>query len=446
MQNKLYLTEADASTFGDWFGKAYTLFDKEHVLKPNSCQNITIVVTEDCNFACTYCYMHDKKQKSMTEKTAHEIVDFILDDTRTNGYISSVNSPGVILDFIGGEPLLEIDVIEEFMSYFVFKAFKLNHPWKDNYVISMSSNGSLYKSQKVQDFVKKYNGRVHIGITIDGTKELHDSCRIYKDGEGTYDDVLDAVKLRFLNGEHPSTKVTIAPENIMYLSEASLHLFELGYKFLYCNVVFEDVWNQEHASMLYGQLKMLSDHIIENELYTSHLNSMFSESIGGAIPCEDNSNWCGGDGSMLAIGTDGECYPCLRYMSYAFANKDRDPMVIGNIYEGIKNQNECDHLSCLSCITRRSQSTDECFNCEISQGCAWCSAFNYDCFGTADKRTIYHCEMHKARVLANVYYWNTLYRKLNLSTRYKLNVPSEWALEIICPQELEHLKEISKED
>ena len=104
--------------------------------------------------------------------------------------------------------------------------------------------------------------------------------------------------------------------------------------------------------------------------------------------------------------------------------------------------------SCTICmldnIDRRSQSTDECFNCPIASGCAWCSAYNYEEFGTADKKTTYHCGMHKARVLANVYYWNKLYRAVDNDKRFRLNIPKEWALEIISESEYDFLLELSK--
>lgn len=443
MLNGLYLTEADAQSFNNWFAEAYRSAYKDKPITDVGCKNITIVVTEDCNFACTYCYMHGKKPKKMSKKTARDVVDFILDEKRINDYIDPQSSPGVILDFIGGEPLLEIDVIDDFMEYFVYQSTKLNHCWKDNYVISMSSNGSLYCSTKVQEFIKKYKGRVHIGITIDGMKELHDTCRVYKDGSGTYNDVIEGVKLRFKNGEHPSTKVTVAPENLKYLCDATLHLFNIGYVFLHGNVVFEDVWEQEHAVLLYSELKKLADIIVDRSLYKKHYHSMFSESIGAPMLPEDNSNWCGGNGSMLAIGTDGVCYPCIRYMEYSFANKDRRPMIIGNIYDGIMNSEDSKDLQCLECITRRSQSSDECFYCSIAKGCAWCSAFNYDCFDTADKRTVFHCRMHKARVLANIYFWNKLYKKLELEKHFDFHMPDQWALEIISKEELSLLKNLS---
>ena len=65
-------------------------------------------------------------------------------------------------------------------------------------------------------------------------------------------------------------------------------------------------------------------------------------------------------------------------------------------------------------LDRCTQSPRECIDCEVAEGCAWCQGENYD---AADTNTIYQrstaiCKMHKARVRANNYYWNKLYRKL----------------------------------
>ena len=62
----------------------------------------------------------------------------------------------------------------------------------------------------------------------------------------------------------------------------------------------------------------------------------------------------------------------------------------------------------LNDITRREQSTDECFNCEVGFGCGWCSAFNYEELGTPRKRLTYICKMHKARAKANQYFLNKI--------------------------------------
>lgn len=82
----------------------------------------------------------------------------------------------------------------------------------------------------------------------------------------------------------------------------------------------------------------------------------------------------------------------------------------------------------------------------IAEGCSWCTAYNYQVFGTPDARATFICVMHKARALGNIYFWNKYYRKHNMSTRMKMHIPDEWALEIISQSELDMLKELSKED
>jgi hypothetical protein len=107
-------------------------------------------------------------------------------------------------------------------------------------------------------------------------------------------------------------------------------------------------------------------------------------------------------------------------------------------------EKQCSWVDCLHCVNRRTQSTDECFNCPIAKGCSWCSAYNYQEFGTVDKRATYICEMHKARCLANTYYWNKVYAKHNEKKVFKNNVPDEWALKIIDQDELDMLKDIER--
>lgn len=120
---------------------------------------------------------------------------------------------------------------------------------------------------------------------------------------------------------------------------------------------------------------------------------------------------------MLACGTDGRLYPCLRYVETSVGDEVA-PMVIGNLEEGIgiaAAHRSC--IDCLTCVNRRSQSTEECFYCPIAQGCGWCTALNYQETGSPDKRLTHTCEMHKAASLANVYFWNRYYRKQGSAER-----------------------------
>lgn len=136
---------------------------------------------------------------------------------------------------------------------------------------------------------------------------------------------------------------------------------------------------------------------------------------------------------MIAADYKGDIYPCLRYMESSVGN-DVPPYIIGNLEDGVNRKKEhCDRINCLRCITRKSQSPEECLNCPISRLCGWCSAYNYEVFGTPNKRTTFTCCMHKARVLANVYHWR------KLKEDFPNNCPKEWAIPIIGEEEYEKL-------
>lgn len=390
-------------------------------------KTITFVVTEACNLACTYCYeCHKNHAKRMSKETAMKAVDMILDDNKMNGYINSKETPSLILEFIGGEPLLEVEIMDFVCDYFRYKATELNHPWRNNYMISFTSNGVLYKKENVQKFLQKNRGRISATITIDGNKELHDACRIFHNGQGSYDTVIESIKLAQEQMGLKTTKVTFAPENIEYISKSVPHLFELGLTDINANCVYEDVWKKEHAQLFYKELIKLADYMLENKIHENGYCSIFDYTIGQPMSENENSNWCGGNGQMLAIGPDGNLYPCIRFMKYTFQNQERPEFLIGNVIEGtIDKEEDNEYLQCLSCITRKSQSTDECFNCPIASGCSWCTGYNYDKFGTPDKRATFICWQHKARVLANYYYWNKLYKELCIDKEFKLNLSDE---------------------
>lgn len=146
---------------------------------------------------------------------------------------------------------------------------------------------------------------------------------------------------------------------------------------------------------------------------------------------------------MLAISVTGEFYPCIRYMQYALGYK-REPMLIGDVDRGIESKNKNKYLIQLKGITRSSQSTDECFNCNVGSGCSWCTAFNYSEFGTPNKRATFICMMHKVRVAANCYYWNKLYKKLNLDDIFHLNLNKETCLRFMSEDEYIELLDLQE--
>lgn len=365
-------------------------------------KSITFIVTDDCQLRCKYCYVNGKGKKGvMPINIAKKTIDYLI----SNGEV--FNESSVILDFIGGEPLLEIELIDKICDYFKVKSYSENHPWFNSYRFSLSTNGLDYHLPKVQKFIKKNSSHIDIGFSIDGNKEKHNLNRIFPDGSGSYEKVLKNIPLWLDFFPMGSTKVTVASSDIPYIKESVIHLFNLGIKTVNINVVFEDLWKENDDILFEQQLKLLADEIINKKYYEDYHCSFFVKNIGNQV--HSNQNWCGA-GKMLAVDHTGNFYPCNRFTSNSLINNK--PRIIGNCFEGIDFNKLRPFLS----LDLISQSCTDCIDCDIAVGCAWCQGANYD-FADSDtifQRATFICKMHKARIRANNYFWDK-YDKLMIS-------------------------------
>lgn len=369
-------------------------------------KTITFIVTKDCQLACKYCYLVGKNTtERMSWKVAKAAIDYILE------HEDQFPEKSVVWDFIGGEPFLEIDLIDKVCDYIKLEMYRRNHHWFNSYRFSFSTNGINYDSEKVQNFIAKNHSHLSVGITIDGTEVKHDLNRIWKGAgpeRGSYKDVVKNIPLWLKQFPEASTKVTISSADIPYIKESVLHLYSLGIHDININCVFEDVWKDGDDLLFEQQLIELADIIIDKEYYRDYSCSFFLEHIGKPLDKElDNQNWCGA-GKMLAVDAAGNFYPCTRFAQYSL--REKRARIIGNIRDGIDSNKLRPFLS----LDRCTQSRLECIDCDVASGCAWCQGENYD---AADTDTIYQrsialCKMHKARVRANNYYWNKLFHKL----------------------------------
>ncbi|MCQ2348016.1 MAG: radical SAM peptide maturase, CXXX-repeat target family [Paludibacteraceae bacterium] len=382
---------------------------QEESWKCGIAKSITFIVTKDCQLACKYCYLVGKNlNERMSWEVAKQAIDYIL------AHEQNFKEESVIWDFIGGEPFLEIDLIDQICDYIKSELFRRNHHWFNSYRFNFSTNGINYDSEKVQRFIEKNKSHLSIGITIDGTRRKHDLNRVYKGTEkGSYDDVVRNIPLWQSQFPRVATKVTISSADLSYVCESVQHLYSLGIHEVNINVVFEDVWNEGDDCIFEKQLLHLADWIIDGDYFKEYACSFFMENIGKPLDSKlENNNWCGA-GKMLSIDAAGNFYPCTRFAQYSL--RDKEAWIIGNIHDGIDNNKLRPFLT----LDRCTQSNPECFDCEVAEGCAWCQGENYDAAKTHTvfQRATAICKMHKARVRANNYYWNKLYRKLEMEDK-----------------------------
>ena len=360
-------------------------------------RSITFIVTKDCQLACKYCYL--------VGKNARERMSFDIAKKAVNSILSVPDlfpEEQVVWDFIGGEPLLEINLISDIVYYILKRLKELNHHWNDKCSIRITTNGLLYNTKKVQDFIYRYHDILDISISIDGTKRKQDLNRIFPDGRGSYDIVSHNVSLWVSQFDNVATKMVISSEDLPYVAESGIHLLELGIKRLDMNLVVEDVWKDGDDIILENQLIEFADEVIERKLYIDRKLFIFEECIGKPFNPDFESNPCGS--MMLAIDSTGTFYTCPRFAQYSLRTKV--PRIIGNIEDGINHN----LIRPFYIIDEVSQSPLMCQRCDVATGCRWCPAENYDSSVTASifERSVAICKMHKARVRAKNYFWNKL--------------------------------------
>lgn len=257
----------------------------------------------------------------MSLETAKRCVDLLFaEDSKNSELVNDTEANGLIIEFIGGEPFLEIDLIDRTMEYFLTQAIELDHRWATRYMINISTNGTLGDDPRVQRFLKKYAGRLSVGVTIDGDKQAHDACRVDCKGCGSYDRAINMFRQVSGPDGRRTTKYTIAPGNLTLFADSVRHLvLDEGCDTVNCNCVYEEGWTLDHARELYKQLKAVSDMVQESG--TDTYISILDWEAGNHLPDTETQNWCGGDGRMLAFEIDGTVLPCMRYSTLSIVNQ-----------------------------------------------------------------------------------------------------------------------------
>lgn len=403
-------------------------------------RNITFQVTEACSCKCNYCYQQNKGQLSMSKETGRHIVDLLFkmyEEDKPNAVINK-STKAIILDFIGGEPLLNIEVINDVCTYFMDRCLSTNHPWLYTWRASMISNGDAYFKPEVQDFLQKFQSHLSFSITLDGPKDLHDSCRVHIDGSGNFDNAFRAFQHYTTHYDAiTSTKCTIAPGNLDKVNEIVSFFYGLGIKNIHMNPAFEPKWTYEQARTYFEKLVELANFCLEKEDVSV---SVFREDTYSPLDKNNLTTYCGGYGEMLAFDPEGKAYPCLRYMKTSLG-ADASPVVIGDMDCVYESDEAKETLRAMKAITRKTENTVKCFECPIASGCAECAAWNYQSAGGVwGIRNTNICPMHQAEALANCYYWNKRYRKLGEDKRFRLWIQKSEALKIVSLNEFYTLK------
>jgi len=178
--------------------------------------NFIIVLTDKCNLRCKYCYEKEKTYSDMSVETARKSILFVKDCITRE---IDLNRKEHNIVFHGGEPLLKYDMIK----YFVIEFNKISNVKIQYYI---TSNGTIFK-EEIAYFIK--NNNINFSISIDGTKSSHDKNRVFPDGRGSYNMVIDN-SMKYLSIiENIRCRLTFSPDTINEIYSGVSTLSELGF-------------------------------------------------------------------------------------------------------------------------------------------------------------------------------------------------------------------------
>lgn len=384
---------------------------------------VTINTTEDCNLRCSYCYEINKKKKNINFDTVKKFIDIlctekdpvnIYSQTKKNSWVSKLYQRGINLDFIGGDPLMNIDIFDNALSYWVYKVNTTDtvncKNWRKNWRASASTNGTLFKYPEVRRFCEKWSDNLSLGISIDGCPEIHDKNRIYPGGRGTMNDILeywDWYKNTFKSSPI-ATKATCNKDSIPYLLKSLKYMHEtLGINQIFQNFIMEDMsLTKEDLDELRHQMDLCTAYVFEHrdDLYWSMIDrKTFADHHLSRGEDWELSGHCG-SGRMPALSIDGLVYPCFRWLPHT--QKQSGLFSVGNVSQGLTNKENFDKVS--EGAYRCNCTKDEmCKTCEYESACAYCIGGCYAEFDSF-KRTTHICDVTKIQCEAAKKYWKKI--------------------------------------
>ena len=281
-------------------------------------------VAHDCNLACRYCFAEEGEDHGrralMSFETGREALDFLI--------ASSGNRTNLEVDFFGGEPLMNWEVVKQLVAYGRSREKECNKKFR----FTLTTNGVLLNDE-IMEFCNREMGNVV--LSIDGRKEVHDRMRPFRSGHGSYDMIVPKF-LKFAESrgqERYYVRGTFTHFNTDFASDV-LHLADLGFKQISVEPVVapkdeQYAITEEDIPVIFEQYDFLAREMIKREKEGRGFNFFhFMIDLTGGPCVYKRLSGCGSGTEYLAVTPWGDLYPC-----HQFAGEEK--FLLGNVREGI---------------------------------------------------------------------------------------------------------------
>jgi len=258
-------------------------------------RNLILLITEQCNLRCDYCYIR-KVPRAMSRETAQQSVDFLFAAAKASRDPLSIT-------FFGGEPLLKPALIE-----FIHDAATRRARQDDREIsFSMTTNATLVTERNAEMIARL---RIGLRVSLDGIGDVQDRHRRTVDGKGSFSLIARNLD-RIARLDAVSVRLTVTPDTAAQLPDSVRWLVDRGFKSISISPVTEAQWTTDSLGALLQAQREL--HALQPAAPV-HISSVAktSRALGAAGP-----RWgCGAARGMAAVDAEGYLYPCHRFVGY----------------------------------------------------------------------------------------------------------------------------------
>ena len=334
--------------------------DRQTVVKA-----LCLHIAHDCNLSCRYCFAgkgeYNGESALMSLDVGKRALDFLVEN--------SGNRRNLEVDFFGGEPLMNFEVVKDIVAY----GRSLEEKYNKKFRFTLTTNGVL-----LNDDVIEFAGREmsNLVLSIDGRKELHDYMRPFRSGAGSYELILPKFK-KAADARHQTdyyARGTFTHFNTDFDKDV-LHLADLGFKQISVEPVVakptEDyAIKDEDIAAICEAYDRLAAEMLKREKEGNGFNFFhFMIDLTGGPCVAKRLSGCGSGTEYLAVTPWGDLYPCHQFVG----NED---FLLGNIYDGIKRTDICSSFK--KCNVYSKPKCKDCFaKFFCSGGCA-ANAYNFE--------------------------------------------------------------------
>lgn len=353
-------------------------YNKENIIKA-----MCLHVAHDCNLKCKYCFASQgnfKGERSiMSFETGKKALEFL---AKNSGKRRNLE-----VDFFGGEPLMNFQVVKDLVAY----GRELEGIYNKNFRFTITTNGVLLDEDKM-DFIN--NNMENVVLSLDGRKQINDDMRLTVSGDGSYDVILPRIKRMVeLRGDKDYyVRGTFTNKNTDFGKDA-LEFYNNGFKKISIEPVvapdeMDYALRTEHLEEVLKEYENFSKQYIE--LKRKDPEFMFFHFMVDLDqgPCViKRAVGCGAGSEYIAVTPEGEIYPCHQFVG----EKD---FLLGDLDSGISNTNLRERFKNANVYTK-----SECRECWARFYCSGgCHANAHYAHGDILKPYEIGCEMEKKRI------------------------------------------------